>query len=126
MPHFHSIVGWSTGAQVALACCLLQPTVSRGLFLLTPSTGHTLHTFGQAAARLPDRAGAAQSRALHALMRALIAVTDDVPLVWHGLRCFALSPLFRLLMEAFSFLGGFPPEQAACFHEYMRDQVGRE
>lgn len=41
--------------------------------------------------------------------------------VWLHLKSVSYSILFRFILEALAFFGGFPPEQPAYFHEYMRD-----
>lgn len=116
---YHAIIGWSTGAQVALACCAKERTISQRLILLNPSPGNTLHTVLQALVPLPSIVGRAVSGIVHGLLNFLKPLIGTA--VWDGLKVIAYSPMFRFILECSSFCGGFPPEQGSFFHEYMRD-----
>ena len=50
---FHTIVGWSLGAQVALTCVSKYPHVTDQLFLLNPSSGETVGCSFQTVFPLP-------------------------------------------------------------------------
>jgi pimeloyl-ACP methyl ester carboxylesterase len=116
---YHAIIGWSTGAQVALACCAKDANTSAKLILLNPSPGNTLHTALQALVPLPKPIGRVVSAIVHGLINSLKPLIGTV--VWDGLKVVAYSPVFRGILECSSFCGGFPPEQGSFFHEYMRD-----
>lgn len=119
IPQFHTIMGWSTGAQVAMHCCSFRPEVTQKLVLVNPSTGLTLHTALQAVLPWPRPMGRMVSFIVNSGIQAL------KPLIgmglWDYLKIIAYSPVFRGILECSSFFGGFPPEQGAYFHEYLRD-----
>ena len=116
---YDAIMGWSTGAQVALACCAKYPDICDKLFLLNVSLGDTLHKAMQPIIALPEFVGEFVSRAMHALINSLKPLIPTY--VWDTLRLLAFSVIFRVFLESLSFFGGFPPEQPVYFHEYMRD-----
>lgn len=116
---YESIIGWSTGAQVALACYSKYPKTGSKLFLLNPSAGRTLHSVLQPVIQLPLFIGkiiSCGTKALVGVLKPLIPTK-----VWDILKVVAHSTGFRIALECAAFLGGFPPEQPVYFHEYMRD-----
>ncbi|KAK3250353.1 hypothetical protein CYMTET_40263 [Cymbomonas tetramitiformis] len=115
---FDSIVGWSMGAQVALTCVTAHPHVADKLFLLNPSGGRTLHTAFQPFVPIPY-IGKSVSSAMRALLAALRRLTFTV--AWKRVKTATSSIYFRLFLELFSLLGGFPPELGAYFEQYLRD-----
>lgn len=115
----HAMVGWSMGAQTCITCCAKYPTTADRLFLLNPSTGHTLHGALQPVAPFPKFFGVAISSGINSLHKLLRPLTYQ-PL-WDTLKAIIYSRFFRFILEISSFFGGFPPEQAPYFHEYMRD-----
>jgi len=50
------------------------------------------------------------------LLKSIIASST-----WDTLKAVSQSTGLRVFLEFFSFMGGFPPEQAVYFHEYLRD-----
>ena len=86
---YHTIIGWSTGAQVALSCCAEFPDTTENLLLLNPSTGKTLHTVLQPIVALPLFLGKRVSSTIHfaiSFLRGLI----DTP-IWDFLKVIAYS-----------------------------------
>ena len=119
LSHFDTIIGWSTGAQVALAYCAKYPSLVRSLVLLNPSVGLTLHYSLQAVFPLPPVMRTVVS---HLMVGAIDHLKTLIPTdLWVTLKAVSQSTGLRVFLEGFSFLGGFPPEQALYFHEYLRD-----
>jgi pimeloyl-ACP methyl ester carboxylesterase len=124
---FDTIIGWSTGAQVALSflgiCADNETTRQRHqhtkLVLLNPSVRDTLKYVFQPFHRLP----LPLAKLICALARGIIVFLQPFifTYVWDVLKFIALSSFFRLMLEISAFFGGFPPEQPVYFHEYMRD-----
>ena len=124
MRHFNisrydTIIGWSTGAQLALTCCAHHPDIANKLFLLNPSLGQTLHTVFQTLLPLPRSLGRLISRTIIALLRFIVPLCRTS--LWPILKSIAESFVFRLALEALSFFGGFPDYQPVYFHQYMFD-----
>lgn len=118
---FHTIVGWSLGAQTALTFCSKHDkNVVERLFLLNPSTGKTLHTAMQPFFPAPAFVGKAVSGFIRWGIKYLRPLTYK-SWIWDFLSIIAHSFFFRLCLETSAFLGGFPPEQPPYFHEYMYD-----
>lgn len=117
---FDSVVGWSMGAQTALTCMSRHPSLARKLLLLNPSSGQALHSVLQPVVPMPEAWGRVQAYVIRTLigtyLRPLISTW-----VWGVLQAVARSVVFRVLLEAGSFFGGYPPEQANYFHCYMKD-----
>jgi hypothetical protein len=89
------------------------------LFLFNVSLGYTLHSVFQPISPLPF---AFQTRLSKVLKMAIVKIRPVVDsYVWDVLRKVANTVQFRILFEILSFLNGFPPEQAAYFHEYTKD-----
>jgi pimeloyl-ACP methyl ester carboxylesterase len=104
---------------VALACSSLYPASFSSLFLFNVSLGYTLHSVFQPISPLPL---AFQSRLSGVIKMAIAKIRPVVDsYVWDMLRKVANTAQFRILFEILSFLNGFPPEQAAYFHEYTKD-----
>lgn len=116
---YHTIIGWSTGAQVALSCCSKYPDTTDNLILLNPSTGLTLHTVLQPIIPFPAFIGKGVSLVVRSGISFLKGLINTS--VWDFLKVVAYSTGFRIFLECLSFFGGFPPEQPTYFHEYMRD-----
>lgn len=116
---YHSIIGWSTGAQVALATCSIYPDVSDSLCLLNPCPGETLHTALQPYFPLPKFMGKILSKVSTCLITYLKTLISTV--VWDLLKVVANSFGFRVFLEVLSFFSCAPPEQSVYFHQYMRD-----
>jgi pimeloyl-ACP methyl ester carboxylesterase len=114
-----AIIGWSTGAQVALACSSLYPASFTSLFLFNVSLGNTLHSVFQPISPLPLAFQKPLSKVLKLAIVKIRPVVESA--VWDFLRTVAHSVQFRVLFEILSFFNGFPPEQAAYFHEYTKD-----
>lgn len=124
MAHFHipsyeAIMGWSTGAQLAITLCARHPNAANRLILLNPSTGHTLHTALQPLIPLPSSMGNLIAKALVFTLGSLIPLCNT-PL-WKHLKVIAEGPVFRVMLEVLAFMGGFPPYQPIFFHQYMFD-----
>lgn len=116
---FHTIMGWSLGAQTALTCCALHEDICERLFLLNPSTGQTLHTTLQAFYPLPTFIGKQCSYLIRNGVLLLKPLINTY--IWVILKDFVESSHFYYILEISAFLGGYPPEQPPYFHEYMRD-----
>jgi pimeloyl-ACP methyl ester carboxylesterase len=116
---YHTIVGWSLGAQVALTAVAKYPHITHQLLLLNPSSGETIGHFSQSLAPYPAPVRRGIARAMFNVFDVLLPLipTD----VWVGLKAAALSTGFRVFLECLAFFGGFPPEQPPYFAEYMRD-----
>lgn len=112
-------IGWSTGALTGLCFASNYPDRIDRLFLMNSSSGKSLHYVFQAIHPFPSSFGRGISTFLHKLLEFLKPLCYTI--VWDILKKFALSPIFRILLELSAFLGGFPPEQPIYFHEYMRD-----
>jgi hypothetical protein len=116
---YHAIIGWSTGAQVALACSTMYPLTSRRLFLFNVSLGDTLHSVFQPVVPLPASLQYVLSSLCRSLVILLTPVVDSS--IWDVLQAVGGSALFRIIFDISAFCNGFPPEQGAYFHEYVRD-----
>lgn len=116
---YDAIIGWSTGAQLAITLCALHPTTAKKLFLLNPSTGYTLETVLQILIPLPRVLGKLLSRVIRSALQTLIPLCHT-PL-WVTLKSIARSRLFRVFLEGLAFFGGFPHYQPVFFHQYMFD-----
>lgn len=114
------MIGWSTGAQVALACTAKHPLTSASLFLMNPSAGHTLHTFGQIIRPLPLWVQNVTSKYLKMAFLALVPMCDTS--VWDTWRKICENAyIYPTLFGVLAFLCGFPPEMATYFDEYNRE-----
>jgi pimeloyl-ACP methyl ester carboxylesterase len=113
------VVGWSLGVQVSLTCFAKHPNKVNKLFLLNPATGLTLHTALQPFHPFPLYVGKQISYLLTTAFNFLKSIIHTS--LWVYLKDFFESFAFLICLEVSSFLGGFPPEQAAYFQEYMRD-----
>jgi pimeloyl-ACP methyl ester carboxylesterase len=116
---YHTIIGWSTGAQLAMTCCAEHPEVTQQLFLLNPSTGRTLHTVLQPLVPLPAFMGSVVSWVVRSALKSLIPLCYTS--LWPVLKRVAESSFFRLFLEGLAFFGGFPHHQPVYFHQYMFD-----
>eukprot|EP01041_Mallomonas_annulata_P010519 gene10519-21938_t len=116
---FDTIIGWSTGAQMALSLCTKYPHSTDRLFLLNPSVGKTLHTVFQPIHPLPSFIGISLSKVLHTAIQ-LVRPLCDLTL-WKYIRIAAISNIFYCILIVFAFLGGAPPEQPDYFYEYICD-----
>ena len=124
MRHLHiarydTIIGWSTGAQLALTCCAHHPDIAQKLFLLNVSLGRTLHTVFQTLLPLPHSIGRMISRFIISLIKNVVPLCRSS--LWPVFKALAESFVFRLVLETLSFLGGFPDYQPVYFHQYMFD-----
>lgn len=119
LTHYDTIIGWSTGAQFALAFCARYPHLTRSLVLLNPSVGQTLHYSLQAVVPLPSTIRSIVSHILVSTIELLKSIITSS--TWDTLKAVSQSTGLRVFLEIFSFIGGFPPEQAVYFHEYLRD-----
>jgi pimeloyl-ACP methyl ester carboxylesterase len=117
--HMEGLIGWSTGAQVGLELAAKYPDAVSRLFLFNPSCGQTLHTALQPFFPLPPVIGRAMS---NGMSESIIYLKTLIYLpFWNQLKSFNDSIYFYLALSVFAFFGGFPPEQPAFFHEYMKD-----
>lgn len=116
---FEAIIGWSTGAQMALLLCSKYPKITKKLFLLNPSVGHTLHTVLQPFYPLPNFIGRAISRILHAILSSVRPLCDTS--LWDYIRYVAYSELVFWFLTFGAFITGEPPEQPSFFHAYVYD-----
>lgn len=116
---YDTIIGWSTGAQLAITCCARHPGTARKLFLLNASVGQTLHTVFQTLVPLPHLLGRLISGAVISLIRLVVPLCHTR--LWPVFKATAESPFFRLALEGLSFFGGFPDYQPVYFHQYMFD-----
>ncbi|KAJ1414915.1 Alpha/Beta hydrolase protein [Ochromonadaceae sp. CCMP2298] len=116
---YDTVLGWSTGAQVALALGAKYPTLISRLFLFNPSVGHTLHTVLQPLKPMPAVVGRFVSAVIHTGFGFLKTLIPSK--VWDILKIVAYSTGFRWFLEVLAFTGGFPPEQPVYFHQYMKD-----
>lgn len=95
------------------------PSLASKMILMNPTTGRSLHTALQAFFPLPLFISTYWSAII------IWGIKNLRPLcrthVWVILKNFADSIVFRMILEMSSFLGGFPPEQAAYFSVYMQD-----
>lgn len=112
-------IGWSTGAQIGYNLAIKHPNLIKSLFLLSPSTGHTLHYALQPVLPWPRSWGKNVSWAITAVICYLTSILHTQ--VFDVLKVFNDSDAFHLCLEALAFFGGFPPIQPAYFHEYMKD-----
>eukprot|EP01038_Epipyxis_sp_PR26KG_P012966 gene12966-17387_t len=117
--HFDIILGWSTGAQIAINACAIHTSLTKRLILLNPSVGYTLHTGLQPYIKLPDTIGRIISMVIKNGINSLKPLIKTN--VWVILKDVANSFLFRLFLESLAFFGGYPPEQPVYFHDYMKD-----
>lgn len=113
------IVGWSTGAQIALHFALAHPQCVDSLFLLNAPTEKTLHTVFQPWMPLPRPLGASLSAFAHFAISHLQTLVPTS--LWPTLRSLVHSRGFHVFLSLLAFCGGGPPEQPSFFHEYMRD-----
>lgn len=114
------MIGWSTGAQIALNFALASPHLVQSLFLLNPSTGETLHTALQPFFPLPKVFGRVISKVM---VGSITYLKTLIPTnVWDFLRKVTFSYGFHyLFLTPLAFWNGFPPDQPVYFHEYMKD-----
>lgn len=95
------------------------PSLAPKMLLMNPTTGRSLHTALQAYFPLPLFISKYWSSLIMVGIKALRPLCRTP--VWDILKKCAESTGFRLILEVSSFLGGFPPEQAAYFSIYMQD-----
>eukprot|EP01035_Chromulina_nebulosa_P018574 gene18574-24299_t len=118
---FDTIIGWSTGAQIAVTYVSLYNNLVNKLILLNPSIGMTLHTVLQPFIHLPINIGKYVSVLI---TNVVIGLKSLIPtIVYEILKYFFESTIFRIILEINAFIGGFPPEQGLYFHSYMYDAM---
>eukprot|EP00596_Hydrurales_sp_CCMP1899_P000088 CAMPEP_0119034368 /NCGR_PEP_ID=MMETSP1177-20130426/1350_1 /TAXON_ID=2985 /ORGANISM="Ochromonas sp, Strain CCMP1899" /LENGTH=257 /DNA_ID=CAMNT_0006991749 /DNA_START=751 /DNA_END=1524 /DNA_ORIENTATION=- len=116
---YHTVIGWSLGAQVALGCCSTHPSITENLFLLNTSTGTTIHYVFQTVGPFPHFLRKGISNTITSGINALLPLIPTN--IWDFLKAIVYSSFFRIFLECLAFFGGFPPEQPPYFHEYMKD-----
>jgi pimeloyl-ACP methyl ester carboxylesterase len=117
---FDLAIGWSLGVQTVLTCFSQNPKLAKKMILLNPTTGSTLHSVLQPVFMFPKFVGDKLANIISKFGRYL--QNKVVPLsTWNLVRTAAFSFALRLVLEVFAFSNGFPPEQPAYFHEYIRD-----
>lgn len=104
---------------MAVAYNLKYPSTCKGLFLLNPSAGLTLHYALQPCIPLPAFLRNVVSQVIKSGIRLLLPLIATS--AWVTLQAVTYSSFFRIVLECLAFFGGFPPEQPTFFHEYMRD-----
>ena len=117
---FYAIIGWSTGAQMALFLCTKYSNITERIFLLNPSSGKTLHTIFQPFIPLPSFLGKWISTLTHTLIKT-VRPWCDIPILYNIIRYISRSePMFWILSIA-AFFTGAPPEQPVYFNSYVHD-----
>lgn len=86
---------------------------------MNPAIGNTVKKAFQPFVPLPALMQKILGKAAISLLSSLKTIIKYD--AWFTLQKISDSLLLRLFLEVFSFLGGFPPEQAPYFQQYMRD-----
>lgn len=102
-----------------MACCATYPSTCKRLFLLNPSAGFTIQSALQPCFPWPAYLRELFSNIVKSAIQAILPLISTN--IWSTLRTIAYSNFFRFVLELLAFFGGFPPEQPAYFHQYMRD-----
>jgi pimeloyl-ACP methyl ester carboxylesterase len=113
------IICWSLGAQMSISCVAKHKINVEKLFLMNPAIGNTVQKAFQPFFPLPVFIQKVLGKSAIALLHSLKTILKYD--AWFVLKKMSDSLLLRLFLEILSFVGGFPPEQAPFFQQYMRD-----
>lgn len=123
--YINAIIGWSTGAQVALAFIALKFQqndkfiTNTHLILLNPSISQTLTYTFQPFIPWFRFIGKLFAKLIIFILKSLQLLISSF--IWDILKLIAYSSFFRIILECIAFIGGNPPEQGLYFHEYIYD-----